>query len=112
MLSCFWRSGLFLHLLFLVYVLDNLFGRIVKHFGIFQYLTHILERGGKIVTVADALVGNDGKVDVFLFYYLSFTGSINVASGKYTASFSAEALTEAPIRARLTFGFSGQEIGN
>ena len=43
---------------------------------------------------------------------VTFTGSINVASGKYTASFSAEALTEAPIRARLTFGFSGQEIGN
>ena len=43
---------------------------------------------------------------------VTFTGSINVASGKYTASFSAEALTKAPIRARLTFGFSGQEIGN
>ncbi len=43
---------------------------------------------------------------------VTYTGSINVASGKYTASFSAEAQTNAPIRARLTFGFSGQEIGN
>ncbi|MBR5460530.1 MAG: hypothetical protein IKV53_06640 [Clostridia bacterium] len=40
------------------------------------------------------------------------TGSIEVPAGSYTADFSAEALTEAPIRARLTFGFSGQEIGN
>ena len=43
---------------------------------------------------------------------VTYTGSINVPAGKYTAGFSAEALTEAPIRARLTFGFSGQEIGN
>ncbi|MBR5460327.1 MAG: hypothetical protein IKV53_05615 [Clostridia bacterium] len=43
---------------------------------------------------------------------VTFTGGIEVTEGEYTAEFSAEALTEAPLKARLTFGFSGQEIGN
>ncbi len=40
------------------------------------------------------------------------TGSISIPSGSYTATYSAEAQTQAPVRARLVFGFSGQVIGN
>jgi len=42
---------------------------------------------------------------------VTFTGNISIA-GSYTATFSAEAETSAPVRARLVFGFSGQQIGN
>ena len=42
---------------------------------------------------------------------VTFTGSITV-KGSYSASLSAEAQTTAPLRARLTFGFSGQVLGN
>ena len=42
---------------------------------------------------------------------VSFKGDITV-KGDYSASFRAEAQSLAPIRARLVFGFSGQQIGN
>ena len=43
---------------------------------------------------------------------VTFTGKINVPSGEFTAVYSATAETEAQTRARLTLGFSGQEITN
>ncbi len=43
---------------------------------------------------------------------VSFKGSITVDKGSYEALFFAEAQTLAPIRVRLVFGFSGQQIGN
>ena len=42
----------------------------------------------------------------------TFKGSITVDKGSYEALFFAEAQTLAPIRARLVFGFSGEQIGN
>ncbi len=43
---------------------------------------------------------------------ITFTGSVTVPSGNYSAVYSAEALTDAPVRAKLVLGFSGQEITN
>ena len=43
---------------------------------------------------------------------ITFTGKLSVPAGAYTASYSAEAQTKAPLRARVVLGFSGQEITN
>ncbi len=43
---------------------------------------------------------------------VTVSGSVKVPSGAYTATYSAQAETDAPVRARLVLGFSGQEIGN
>ncbi len=43
---------------------------------------------------------------------ISFTGTLNVASGNFTCTYSAEALTSSTLRARVTLGFSGEEISN
>lgn len=40
------------------------------------------------------------------------TGSVNVPAGSFSATYSATAKTNAPIRARLVIGFTGQEITN
>ncbi len=42
----------------------------------------------------------------------SVTGTLNVANGNFTASYTAEAQTSAPIRAKIVLGFSGREITN
>ena len=38
--------------------------------------------------------------------------TLKIGTGKFTATYSGEALTSAPTRAKLDFGFSGQEITN
>ena len=43
---------------------------------------------------------------------ITFTGSLTIKSGDFTATYSAESLTKAPLRGRLVFGFAGQQIGN
>ncbi|MBQ9975800.1 MAG: S-layer homology domain-containing protein [Clostridia bacterium] len=42
----------------------------------------------------------------------SVTGTLNVGAGRFTATYTGEAQTSAPTRAKLVFGFSGQEITN
>ena len=43
---------------------------------------------------------------------IGFTGTLNVASGDFTCTYSAESLTSSTLRARVTLGFSGEEITN
>ena len=43
---------------------------------------------------------------------VTFSGTLTVPSGTYTAKYSAETQSDAPLRARLVLGFLGQEIGN
>lgn len=43
---------------------------------------------------------------------VTYTGMLKLKSGDFTASYTAEALSDAPLRGRLVFGFYGQEIGN
>jgi len=43
---------------------------------------------------------------------ISFTGTLNLPSGKFTAEYSATPKTAAPVRARVTLGVSGEEITN
>ena len=43
---------------------------------------------------------------------VSFTGAIKVPKGEFTATYTASPETKAPVRARLTLGFSGLEITN
>ena len=40
------------------------------------------------------------------------SGSLSIAKGDFTATYTAEAQTEAPVRARVVLGFAGQEITN
>ncbi len=43
---------------------------------------------------------------------VTFTGTLNVDKGAFTATYTADAKTNAPTRARITLGFAGQEITN
>jgi len=43
---------------------------------------------------------------------VTFTGELTVPKGKFTAFYSAEALTDATTRAQVTLGFAGEEITN
>ncbi len=43
---------------------------------------------------------------------VTFTGKLSVSSGDYTCTYSANALTDAPLRARVVLGFAGEEITN
>ncbi|MBR5460022.1 MAG: hypothetical protein IKV53_04070, partial [Clostridia bacterium] len=43
---------------------------------------------------------------------VTFSGALNIPTGSFSAVYSAESLTNAPLRARVVLGFSGQEIGN
>ena len=43
---------------------------------------------------------------------ITFSGALNIPTGSFSAVYSAESLTNAPLRARVVLGFSGQEIGN
>jgi len=43
---------------------------------------------------------------------ITYTGSITAPSGKFDVVYSANAQTTAPVRARITLGFAGQEITN
>ncbi|MBR5460302.1 MAG: S-layer homology domain-containing protein, partial [Clostridia bacterium] len=43
---------------------------------------------------------------------IGFTGTLNVATGDFICTYSAEALTSSTLRARVTLGFSGEEITN
>jgi len=43
---------------------------------------------------------------------ITFSGKLNVASGMFTAKYAAEKQSDAPLRARVVLGFSGQEITN
>ena len=43
---------------------------------------------------------------------VTFTGKLTAPKGNFTATYSAEAQTEAPIRAQVTLGFAGKEITN
>ncbi len=43
---------------------------------------------------------------------VTFTGKLTVKSGEFTATYSAEAQTNSPVRGRVVLGFMGQEIGN
>ncbi len=40
------------------------------------------------------------------------SGSLSIAKGDFTATYTAEAQTDAPVRARVVLGFAGQEITN
>lgn len=41
---------------------------------------------------------------------VTFTGNLNVPTGDFTATYSAEKESEAPLRARITLGFTGDKI--
>ena len=43
---------------------------------------------------------------------VSFNGTLELDSGAFEVEYSAEAQTEAPVRARVVLGFAGQEITN
>lgn len=43
---------------------------------------------------------------------ITYTGSITVPTGEFDVFYSATAQTSAPVRARITLGFAGQEITN
>jgi len=43
---------------------------------------------------------------------IPFTGTLEIPSGDFTCEYTAEALTKATLRARVTLGFSGEEISN
>ena len=43
---------------------------------------------------------------------ISVTGELSVPSGAYTATYSANKTTDAPLRARVVLGFAGNEITN
>ena len=43
---------------------------------------------------------------------ITFSGALTIPTGDFKATYSAEALTDAPVRARLVFGFAGKEITN
>ena len=43
---------------------------------------------------------------------VTFTGKLSVPAGSFKAVYTAEAETNAPVRARVVLGFSGQEITN
>ena len=43
---------------------------------------------------------------------ITFSGKLEIGSGSFVATYSAEAQTEAPVRARVVIGFTGQEITN
>lgn len=43
---------------------------------------------------------------------ISFKGSVTVPSGSFTYTYSAEALTDAPVRAQVVIGCQGKEIAN
>ncbi len=43
---------------------------------------------------------------------ITFTGKLEVGSGSFAATYTAETLSEAPLRAKLVLGFLGEEIGN
>ncbi len=43
---------------------------------------------------------------------ISFSGTLTIPTGDFKAIYSAEALTDAPVRAKLVFGFAGKEITN
>jgi len=43
---------------------------------------------------------------------IKYTGTLTVPTGKFTATYTAEAETSAPTRAKLVIGFSGEEVAN
>ena len=43
---------------------------------------------------------------------ITFSGALTIPTGDFKATYSAEALTDALVRARLVFGFAGKEITN
>ncbi len=43
---------------------------------------------------------------------VEFTGSIKLSGGTLTGTYAAECTTDAPVRARIVFGFAGDEITN
>ncbi len=43
---------------------------------------------------------------------VTFTGTLTVGNGNFEAVYTADKQTDAPLRARVTLGFLGQEIGN
>ena len=43
---------------------------------------------------------------------ITFSGTLTIPTGDFKATYSAEATTDAPVRARLVFGFAGKEITN